>query len=263
MTTTLEKQCDCGLSFSFESKSGVPAFWDPTACPECMANEEAALLAEQQLKEAAAADERTRSREKLVNALTPARFRHTDIRDLRFNSGLWAKVSAWQPTSEKPWLGIIGEPGEGKTRCAYLRLHQLAGEEALLDLRKDYDFEVITGMEFARAVADQYSKAGPGPVRCGIGPSRGPEPGIAEQAAAKLRKARTCAILFFDELGKVKPTPGTMEELFALINHRHACNLPTLWTSNTSPEEFCPRWPEEFAGPGCGRILESSSLIRA
>jgi hypothetical protein len=59
----------------------------------------------------------------------------------------------------------------------------------------------------------------------------------------------------------VKPTAGTVNEFFDLIDHRSAHNLLTIWTSNTRPEQFCAAWGEEYGAPGAGRIIEASTIF--
>ncbi|WP_367871657.1 hypothetical protein [Luteolibacter sp. Populi] len=233
--------CACGQSYEAPEKKPPDflSFLDrPECCPACTVRQDAEDDEADRRMEAEQREKQAARNEAAVDRIIPPRLRLTDPADARFNSVLWDQVTAWQPTAEKPWLGLVGETGESKTRCAYLRLRQFAREAALAE--RPFHGAMISGMEFARAVVEQYREEGSGKV---------------------LREARTAGILVFDELGKVKATAGVMDELFALIDHRHAHNLVTIWTGNAGPQEFCTAWPEEYAGPGCGRILEASVVV--
>jgi nucleoside-triphosphatase THEP1 len=162
------------------------------------------------------------------------------------------------PTAEKPWLGLVGEPGASKTRCAYLRLRQL-GEEWTRKHGRPPKFEIVTGPEFKRYALDRFSKE---KVQSTGWMATGTTP-VSEIASASLREIKNADVLLFDELGeKIKATPAVIEELFGLIDYRHSENLVTIWTCNSSPEEFCGDWPPEFAGPIAGRVVETSTIFK-
>jgi len=256
--STITKKCSrCGADMDAAEVTSedpwVQRILDATAadsvCDACCRAERAKRAEEARAQQA----------QEVVRAIrqaTPARFLATDRRDPRWNSNLAAKVDRWRPTAEKPWLGLVGVPGACKTRCAFEVLSRVAASRVRLvpdpwglDRSEEVEsptWEITTGGEFKRAVMDQF----------GDGGSRG--------STKKLKALRECDVLLFDELGeKIKPTPSVMEAMFELIDHRHARNLITIWTSNSTPEFFCASWPEEFAGPVAGRILESSTIITA
>jgi hypothetical protein len=260
----ITKQCDCGSSFQTDAHPGVE-WLEVQECPTCRAAIDAKIEERQRIEreeldrqkaERLEADvKRTAER---IDGDTPARFLSTDTGDKRFNRALWNQVTKWMPTAEKPWLGLVGEAGASKTRCAYLRLRQL-GEEWTRKHGRPPKFEIVTGPEFKRFSLDRFSKEEI-QSRHWDGPSAIP---VSQIASASLRKIKDADILLFDELGeKIKPTPAVIEELFALIDYRHSENKVTLWTCNSSPEEFCGGWPPEFAGPIAGRIVESSTIFK-
>ena len=255
---TITQKCDCGATFESPEMDGWPGIAEASICPECTAKARAEEAAEiQQRKDNLAA-----SLAREVDSLTPPRLRTPDIMHPAFNLALWRKVEAWKPTRERPWLGLIGGTGECKTRCAFLRLRQFALADGQAwhggrDAPKR-DALAISGMDFNRLAVDRYSKEHGKDV--GL---FGRAVSVGDMASGTLRAARKVDILILDELGKVKSSPGTVEEIFSLIDHRSAHNLITIWTSNTKPEQFCAAWGEEYAAPGCGRILETSTVITA
>ncbi len=239
---TFTNQCHlCGESF--ECPVELREFRRGLSCDECEAKEEANRLEIEGQKLEAKRIEA----EAIVDELTPARIRCTDINHRDFNADLWKRVSAWKPTQERPWLGLIGMTGESKTRCAFLwvrrqarrRIETSSSDHLRIAHAKGYDFAAITLAKFSRDPQEQ------------------------EEAREKLWKYRNADVLIFDEMGKLHVTKSVFVELFGLIDHRHANNRVTLWTSNTHPDEFCDPWPEEYAGPIGGRIIESSTILRA
>ena len=251
----ITKSCACGATFETEECQEFRIF-EGTQCTACEEKSAEEFRAQQ---EAEAEMRRKEKRERFVemaDKITPARILQTDVHSPLFNRALWAEVTKWKPTDEKPWLGLVGNPGEAKTRCAFLYLRQYALERADQDC-KYLSCAVISGMDFNRLAVERFSKE---KISSG---GYGAPVAVAETAASVLREARNARLLLFDELGKVRSSAGTIDELFALLDYRHSENLPTIWTSNRTPEEFCTAWPEEFAGPAAGRIIEASTIIRA
>jgi len=82
-----------------------------------------------------------------------------------------------------------------------------------------------------------------------------------DSAVSFLYDLRTADILLIDDLGKQRNTPAISSELFALLDHRHAENLVTIWTANTNPEGIVNGMTEDLAGPLAGRIRECSTII--
>lgn len=243
MTTTTEATatesttiaCYCGKSFEWTRIDGYSR--KPSECPEC-------IEAESQRNWEIAADKL----EDTVFQLTPKRYNATDIEHPDFNRGLWEKVAAWEYTNDRPWLGIVGETGKGKSRCAYLALPEIA----VGMLRKSGEtcwrlpiLKAITAYDFTAAVMNQYSDD------------------KQEKAAAKayLSSLKRVDLLLFDDLGKARNTPAVSAELFALFDSRHEANRLTIWTSNLSPEGIVAGMPEEIGAPLAGRIRECSTIF--
>lgn len=183
-----------------------------------------------------------------IASLTPSRYQATDTAHPEFNRRLWERIQVWKPTDERPWLGMIGPTGESKTRSAFLILAQTA--RCMVRPAKDLDslgsrpsLAAVSAYRLTEAVLGQFQD---------------------EQKAASvelLRRLRKVSILLIDDLGKQRNTPAVSGELFALLDHRHAENLATIWTSNSTPEGIVAGMPDDMAAPLSGRIRECSTII--
>ncbi|MCX6880709.1 MAG: ATP-binding protein [Verrucomicrobia bacterium] len=186
---------------------------------------------------------------KKITEETPPRFLATDTGHPAFNRMAWARIQAWKPTAENPWLGLVGATGTCKTRMAYLLagriLVDMAAESAMRRCRPP-SFEFVSAYDIGAAVLDQFRDD--------------------RQAAALSREflssVRKCRVLLLDDLGKCRFTPAVASEFFALIDHRHENNMVTLWTSNSSPEEVAATLPEDMAGPLAGRLNDCSTIFK-
>jgi DNA replication protein DnaC len=186
--------------------------------------------------------------EGFLRTITPPRYQATDTMHPDFNRRLWERVQTWKPTSERPWLGMTGPTGESKTRCAFLTFRKINLE---MIRRPEYPEDgawrpsvaVVSAYQFSEAVLGQFQD---------------------EQKASSvelLRKLRRVQLLMIDDLGKQRNTPAISGELFAMLDHRHAENLCTIWTSNSTPEGIVSGMSEDMAGPLAGRIRECSTII--
>jgi len=182
-----------------------------------------------------------------IEAATPHRFTLTDVAHAQFNAKAWARIQTWRPTAEKPWLGLVGATGTCKTRMA-----RLAGGEWLL--RKTTSgriptFEFVTSFEISEKIMAQFNETG-----SDKGDARG-----------FLDRLRRVDLLLIDDLGKGRLTPAPAAELFALVDHRHAHNLITIWTANSTPEEIIANMnkdvSEDMKAPLAGRLNECSQVF--
>ena len=185
--------------------------------------------------------------ESRITEATPARYQATDTGHPAFNAKLWQHVKEWQPTAERPWLGLSGAPGKCKTRCAFLKLRKILIGSIQPPSRPDgyvglLSFRAISAARFQETVMAQFSDES------------------KSDAVDSLDSLKTIGVLLFDDLGKQRNTPAVTQELFALLDSRHAHNLTTIWTSNGTPEGICDGMPENFAAPLSGRINECSTI---
>ena len=57
----------------------------------------------------------------------------------------------------------------------------------------------------------------------------------------RFEEVRTHSLLILDDLGSQSSTPWAEEKLFQILNYRHNAQLPTVITTNLSPDQFDPR----------------------
>lgn len=65
-------------------------------------------------------------------------------------------------------------------------------------------------------------------------------------------------LVVLDDFGREKPTEWATERLYVLINHRYNHRLPTIVTSNFTPQQLADRG----YGPHISRLVEGTKLIR-
>ncbi len=191
-----------------------------------------------------------------VLAATPARFAATDIGHANFRGDIWGRVKGWRPTDERPWLGLIGPTGACKTRCSFLLLRELvtAGIDQKTGSRPS--FAAVSHTTLARWIVGQHDDR---PVQSSVLAGRGCT--VGDEAKDHLLRVRAADILLLDDLGKAKATPAVSSWIFDLLDHRHAENLPTIWTANGAPERIVAGMPEDMAAPLAGRLIECSTIL--
>lgn len=254
MITIEKRTCECGAPYEFENDSSWSLNWDPEACPSCAEKKEK----EEAIKQEEAFRQSYRDAAlSCANRLMPSRMAETSEDHEDFNAKLWAAVKPWNPTSEKPWLGLIGPTGKCKTRCAYLRI-----ESALLDHEAKSGFRILKGefrpgtvpqwmvysvsaTAFANAVRNQFSD----------------DKDLAKQSREIIAKSHEAWWLILDDLGKCTHSPAVASGFFGLLDERHNRNAVTIWTANSTPQEFLANIPRDIADPLRGRLLECSEII--
>ncbi|RYD80490.1 MAG: hypothetical protein EOP84_11975 [Verrucomicrobiaceae bacterium] len=215
-------------------------YGDWKLCPQCLGKEDA----ENAAKKSFEGEEHARL---LLKDTIPARYATTITSHPSFNSELWGKVQIWRPTDDKPWLLLIGESGACKTRCAFLLLSEMVMKSVTATT---YNFSVarfafVTAYDLHEAVTGQYSD----------------DRDTKAKARALLDKSKSCELLLFDDFGKARNSPAYSAALFGIVDHRHAYNLPTIYTANSTPEQLVAGMGEDMAGPLAGRIIECSHTI--
>ncbi|MEI6177998.1 MAG: hypothetical protein WCS43_13990 [Verrucomicrobiota bacterium] len=265
-TSTIERiTCPCGTVFEWDNTAShlLGGKWAdifrPKHCETCQdAIDRKNEKENRERSEREAAEKITASIQRLNDKLagrTPARYRDTDIQHAGFNRKLWNRVKVWRPTSEIPWLGLVGESGASKTRIQYLLLREIMIESIDGKGHSPLSFEIATAYELSEAVRNQYSKRRP------EGHSFNDDSTEGERSRAYLDRMATAGILLLDDLGKAKNTPAVASELFAIIDRRHAENLPMVWTANSPPEQIVSGMSPDMAGPLAGRLIECSTII--
>jgi hypothetical protein len=262
-TTTETITCECGTLFQWDHDGSDfdLKYIKPTHCTECTelhAEEEDRKREDRQRIETAKKLEELKQKiDNDVLALTPPRYRQTNLEHPNFNIALWNQVRAWEPCDETPFLGLVGVSGACKTRIAFMHFRKIIGERVrpIGELGSIHTPRIaaLTSTEFAQLVGKQFiSNSEP----------RGSwEKNPQHEARHRLDGIRNCEVLLLDDLGKAKNTPSVAAELFSIIDHRHAENLLTIWTANSTPEEIVSGMSEDMAGPLAGRLIECSKII--
>lgn len=256
-TTTESIKCPCGETFKWEPSAWMIAegadldYWRPTSCPSCIERED-------QEQEAACKAEEIRERiEKAVNharseapEAIPRLFRKTDTAHEKFNLPAWNKINDHVLTTEKPWLGLIGETGFSKTRIACLifieEAERCARSKAENIRSERATFIFTTGYRICELASL---------VQTGSFDQK-------ETARAELERITNCDLLVIDDLGKGKVNDAVSASLFALLDHRYAEVLRTIWTANSTPEQIASAMPTDMAAPFAGRLNDHSRIVR-
>lgn len=257
-------KCQCGESFQWKPLDWMDTAEDrdrhrPDSCPSCEEREEKEREAEKLKQEAARKAEQlqewieevvNRARTEAPEAI-PLLFLETDTAHPRFNLSAWNRVKDHALTAEKPWLGLIGETGLSKTRIAALifieEAERCAKSKAEIDRRRERaTFIFTTGYRICELA---------GIVQTGSFDQK-------EQARAELERITTCDLLLIDDLGKGKVNDAVAASLFALMDHRYANVLRTLWTANSTPEQIAAALPVDMAAPFAGRLNDHSRIIK-
>jgi DNA replication protein DnaC len=178
-----------------------------------------------------------------IAAQTPHRFVLTDTTHPQFAANAWARIQTWQPTAEKPWLGMVGPTGTCKTRMAHLK-----AKEWLLwktTANRIPTFKIVSSFEISEQAMNQFNETG------------------SDKGAARafLNLIRNCDLLVLDDLGKGRLTPVPAAELFALLDYRYKHDLVTIWTSNSQPEDIAANISEDMGAPFAGRLNDASKIF--
>jgi DNA replication protein DnaC len=67
---------------------------------------------------------------------------------------------------------------------------------------------------------------------------------------------RTASVLILDDLGTQSATAWAQEKLYQLINYRYTAKLPTVITSNVTPEKLDPRIGSRLRDRSLSKVLE-------
>lgn len=258
---------DCGKTFDWETdyqpEDPLYSCFQPTRCETCEAvRDEQIRLANLEEEQAKLAARVARFIDR-VHDMIPPLFQKTDIAHPRFNGAVWHKIKSWRPTSEKPWMGLIGPTGTSKSRMAHLLAMDIARDiaerhfaESGNGTHREPRVVFATSYEIGDAALAQYSTIQHATRRAYD--ERSP----AQAARGFLDRLRSADLLVFDDLGKGRLTPAVCAELFAIIDHRYASLLPTIWTANSTPSEIASSMPQDIGPPFAGRLHDSSRIVK-
>lgn len=194
-------------------------------CDECIEGREAKF----------AKDRRDEAAKREYERVVPLSYRKTDTAHPNFNTPLWQQLCKWKP--EQGWIGLVGETGRSKTRCLALLAKRLAW--------KGYKLEWCIATRFQWAAQRQWTDD------------------EGSKAREWLRKWKHAEVLILDGLGKQKWTDSVEAEFFDMLEHRTSCELLTLWSANTHPEQMikAKQLTKDRGAPIVGRLLDFSEIV--
>jgi DNA replication protein DnaC len=85
------------------------------------------------------------------------------------------------------------------------------------------------------------------------------QPGAEVAYDDLFERVRNAPVLVLDDLGTQAPTPWAQEKLFQLVNHRFNAQLPTVVTTNLSPEQFDDRLRTRLTDAAISRVYALES----
>jgi DNA replication protein DnaC len=181
---------------------------------------------------------RREEREAKVRAMLPPDLLETDENHPDFNRPLWRAVSAWRPSPEAFWLGLVGPAGRCKTRCL-----ALAAKASIL---RGNRVVWTTANRLLEAAHDRSNK----------------DRQIATMAREHLADCLHAGVLVLDDLGKNEWTNAFESQFFQILDHRKNHKLPLLFSSNAHPEQFSMCLSDLNREPIIGRLQDRTTLVQ-
>jgi DNA replication protein DnaC len=122
--------------------------------------------------------------------------------------------------SPSGWLVLYGRFGTGKTHLAASIAHELVARRSVI-------FQVVPDLLGSiRAAFDRESEV---------------------KAHRILEMVKNVNVLILDDLGEEHETPWVREQLYVIFNHRYTYRMPTVVTTNKSPDKIDNRiWSRMF-----------------
>jgi DNA replication protein DnaC len=134
----------------------------------------------------------------------------------------WAYFSDWEENKEDGrGLYFCGDVGTGKTHLAVAVMNELIQTKRVPSL-------FVTVPELLDNLRGAYNDPGHN---------------LDEWMAA----VKNADFLVLDDLGSERPTEWVQERIFVIVNHRYREALPTIFTSNTEPEDLPAQLGERTA----------------
>jgi len=201
-------------------------------CPSCW---DAECDSEEQM-EREAAEARYQEAWKTV---CPPLYLDTDPNDPRLSQKARQSLEAWNYAKGNGLgLGIFGSTGKGKTRLVFWRLQQIYLAQRIMP-------KAISSVALERAIHRSFHD----------------DDAVQREAEQTLAECYQRSILFIDDVGKEKFTERVSSHFYALIEHRTAHLLPTLWTTNMTGHELKARLGGDKGEPTLRRLKEFSTIV--
>lgn len=192
-----------------------------------------------------------------VDALTPKRFKDTNVDHPGYNKKVWQSILSWLPTSEKPWLGMVAETGRCKTRMSYLKAASVA-EHLVRESSKSIEVYMTCATDMRQMLIDKAR---------GITHTSKPNHYLLNRPYDPIKRMWEADLLVIDDLGKGRLTDAVAEGFFSILNHRHDHNLVTIWTANAMPDQIGnmiinDELRVDMGPPLAGRLTECSKIFK-
>jgi DNA replication protein DnaC len=174
----------------------------------------------------------------LARCGVPLAWRESDFANMPdLPAGLVAKVRAWAAAPQGMFL-LFGLPGSGKTWLAVAALRYVLAEGLFAPAAVRF----IGERAYLDGLKSGFARDG-APVATRALPANDP---------------RRVPLLAFDDLCSTRATDWTVGELAALVEDRYAQGLPTIFTSNVSPDAL----GAALDGRIVSRIAESRLMLQ-
>lgn len=179
------------------------------------------------------AEEATKRAGEAFDAICPPLYRETDLS--RLPAPFRDEAIGWEWSAKG--LGLVGMAGKGKTRAAYHICHRMlvAGKRVA----------ATSAPMFARLCVDQFSD----------------DKKRRAEAEAQIKSIYKADIWFLDDLGKQRMTDRGEMELYAVLEHRTASLLPTIWTANAKSAVLLQMFSEDRGEPIMRRLIDFSRIV--
>lgn len=166
--------------------------------------------------------------------ICPPLYRDTDLNQMPM--ALVTAVEKWQygPTG----LGIIGDAGKCKTRAGFLILRKAFDDNVTVNC--------VSGARFSKLTSEQFFD----------------DDDTRETARRSLQRLKEVGLVLFDDLGKGRLTDRVESELFDFLETRTSNCLPTIWTSNSTPDVISTMFSQDRADAIMRRLIEFSRLLQ-
>ena len=159
----------------------------------------------------------------------PDEYRNTKKDHKDFPNSVLEDCLKMVDSKEKPFIGLIGKSGIGKTRVAAMIVKMLIWRG---------DFATwVNSSTFQWCCQNQFNDENSKP------------------AQSLLKAYRESKNLVFDDIGSLKSTETVSDNLYSLLEHRTANGLRMIWTSNETLDEI-------LAGKGLSEKARARSISR-
>jgi DNA replication protein DnaC len=188
---------------------------------------------EDEARNRAEAERRAKRISEAFDAICPPLYRSTDVD--RLPEPFLTEAVGWEWSARG--LGLVGLAGKGKTRTAYHILRRM--------LEQGKSVVATSAPSFARLCVDQFAD----------------DRQRRAEAESTLKQIHKADVWFLDDLGKQRMTDRGEMELYAVLEHRTASMLPTIWTANAKSAVLLEMFSQDRGEPIMRRLIDFSRIV--